>query len=338
MNLPNPLLFIPLFVAFWVTYLVLPGWIKKARKFGLTGKNMNKLGKEKIAEAGGITVIAGFVLGAFIYIAIKTFYFSSKDNLIEIFSLISVVLIFAFIGIVDDLLGWKKGLSRKFRLFLCLFASVPLIVINAGNGGIDIPFIGVVNAGFLYPLVLIPIGVVGASTTFNFLAGYNGLEAGQGILILSSLSLISYLNQDRWLALIGLCLVFSLIAFWIFNKFPARVLPGDVITYPIGGLIAIMAIFGGIEKIAFFFFIPYILEVVLKLRGRLEKQSFGKPNRDGSLDLPYDKIYGLEHLAIKVIKKIKGKVYEKDVVFYIHLLQLFIILLGFFIFRKSIFV
>ncbi|HIF03136.1 MAG TPA: glycosyl transferase family 4, partial [Nitrospinaceae bacterium] len=33
----------------------------------------------------------------------------------------------------------------------------------------------------------IPLGIVGAATTFNFLAGFNGLETGQGILIFSGL-------------------------------------------------------------------------------------------------------------------------------------------------------
>jgi UDP-N-acetylglucosamine--dolichyl-phosphate N-acetylglucosaminephosphotransferase len=195
------------------------------------------------------------------------------------------------------------------------------------------------SIGLLYPLIIIPIGIIGASTTFNFLAGYNGLEAGQGILIISALSLVSYFTGTTWLALIGLCMVLSLLAFWIFNKYPAKVFPGDVLTYPVGGLIAILAILGNFEKIAIFFFIPYIFEVILKSRGKLTKQSFGKPNKDGSLEMLYDKIYGLEHLAIFLLKKLKrdGKVYEKDVVIAIHAFQIVIILLGFIIFRNSIF-
>jgi hypothetical protein len=70
----------------------------------------------------------------------------------------------------------------------------------------------------------------------------------------------------------------------------------------------------------------------LKLRGQLEKASFGKPKKDGSLDMPFKKIYGLEHLSIYILKKIKPskKVYEKDVVYFIHGFQIIFILIAFF--------
>jgi UDP-N-acetylglucosamine--dolichyl-phosphate N-acetylglucosaminephosphotransferase len=115
--------------------------------------------------------------------------------------------------------------------------------------------------------------------------------------------------------------------------------PGDVLTYSVGALIAAIAILGEIEKIAIFFFIPYIIETVLKLRGKLKKESFAKVNEDGSLDMPYKKVYGLEHLAIKILKKIKKnkKVYEKEVVYLINIFQILIISLGIVMFRNSIF-
>ncbi len=95
-----------------------------------------------------------------------------------------------------------------------------------------------------------------------------------------------------------------------------------------------MAILGDFQKIAVFVFIPYIIEVGLKLPGKLEKHSFARPNKDRSLEMPYKKIYGLEHLAIYILKKIKPskKVYEKEVVWSIHGFQIFIIILAFFIF------
>ena len=91
-----------------------------------------------------------------------------------------------------------------------------------------------------------------------------------------------------------------------------------------------MAILGNFEKIAVFVFIPYIIEVVLKLRGKLVKQSFGKPNKDNSLEMPYDKIYGMTHLSLFILKKFKNKVYEKDVVYFIFLIQIIFIIIGFF--------
>lgn len=325
----NPIILLTIFASFFCTFLVLPYWIRRARNEGLVGKDMHKKDKREVAEGGGISVMAGFSISVLLYIALNTFYLKTSEISTPIFAILCVMLIALMVGAIDDLLGWKKGLSKSIRLMLMTFAAVPLMVINAG----DSSMLGI-EMGLLYPLILIPLGIVATTTTFNFLAGYNGLETGQGILILSALSVVTFLNGNAWLSVIILCMVASLLAFYIFNKHPSKVFPGDTLTYPVGALIGVVAIMGNVEKIAIFFFIPYVLEVILKIRGRLKKESFGKLNDDGSLDMPYDKIYGLEHLAIWILKKIKPskKAYEDEVVILINSFQLLIILAGFLLF------
>jgi UDP-N-acetylglucosamine--dolichyl-phosphate N-acetylglucosaminephosphotransferase len=324
----EPLLFGTILISFFVTLLIMPLWIKKAKQIDLVWEDMNKPKRERnVAGSGGVIVILGTLVGIFLYIAIRTFYFKSSDGgtLVEIFAIVSSLFLVTGVGLIDDLFGWKRGgLSIRSRLILVLFSAVPLMVINAGNSTV----FGI-NIGLLYPLFAIPIGVVGATTTYNFLAGYNGLEARQGILILSALAFVAYLHGESWLSLVALIMVTSLIAFYFYNRNPARVFPGDVLTYSIGMMIAAIAVIGGLELVAVLFFIPYIIEMILKSRGRLKKHSFGKPNEDSSLDLAYEKIYGLEHLAIKILKKIKPshKVYENDVVNLINGFQLVIIVL-----------
>jgi len=331
------LLLLSIILSFFSVFIILPFWIKKAKEVGLKGKDVNKISEKEVAEGGGVIVIAGFLLGILSYVAIKTFYFKSTENVIEIFSLISTILIITFIGLVDDIFGWKIGLSGKMRVILILIAAVPLMVINAGYSNVSIPFFDGTDLGWVYALIIIPIGILCTSVGFNTIAGYNGLEAGQGVLLMGALSLVSWLNGNSWLALIGLCMIASLLAFLFYNKYPAKVFPGNTLTFPLGALVAIFAILGNFEKIAIIFFIPYIIEVFLKLRGNLKMQSYAKPNADGSLDMRYGKIYGLEHIAIIVLKKIKGKVYEKDVVYSIYGIQLFFIFLGFLIFSKGLF-
>jgi len=334
----NIVLFIPVLLSFLVTLYIMPFWIGKAKQIGLLWHDMNKYKKPMVAGSGGIIAVMAFVLSVLVYIAINTFYFGTTGNVINIFALMTTVLMLAGTGFVDDLLGWQRGgLSVRSRIIMCIFASIPLVVVNAGISEISLPFFGNVSLGLLYPLLLIPLGVTGAATTYNFLAGYNGLEASQGIIILSALALVTWLTGTSWLAMICLLMVFALMGFWLFNKYPAKVFPGNSITYAIGGLIACAAIFGNIEKIAIFFFIPYIIEVILKSRGGLKKQSFGKPNKDDSLEMPYGKIYGVEHWAIAMLKKIKEKVHEKDVVKFINLMQIVIIVLGLVLFSSAIF-
>ncbi len=331
------ILLFPIVVSFFVSLFLLPAWIRRAHHAGLVGKDMNKPGKTSVAEAGGVIVIAGFIIGVLFYIALKTFYFKQSEYIPEIFALISVILIVAFIGMIDDLLGWKIGLSKRVRLFLVLFAAIPLIVINAGSSAVTLPFLHKVDIGIWYLALIIPLGVVGASTTFNFLAGYNGLEARQGIIILAALGIATWLTGSTWLTVITGCMIAALCAFLIFNTYPAQVFPGDVMTYSIGAFIAAIAILGNIEKFAVFIFIPNIIEIILKLRGRLRKESFALPKSDGTIELRYSEIYGLEHTVIHILKKYMKKVYEKDVVLWINVFQIIVVIIGFLIFRQGIF-
>jgi UDP-N-acetylglucosamine--dolichyl-phosphate N-acetylglucosaminephosphotransferase len=301
---------------------------------------MNKYEHPKnVAASGGIVVIMAFITGVLAYIAIRTFVIGDLNGITrEILGILSVVLILAVVGLTDDMLGWKHGgLSIRMRIFLAFMASIPLVVINAGATIINLPLIGSINLGLLYPLILIPIAIAGATTTYNFLAGFNGLETGQGIIILSFLSFIAYITGSSWLAMVGLCMVGSLIVFYFYNKVPAKVFPGDILTWSIGALIACMTILGNFEKIALFVFMLYILETILKLRGNLKMQSFGIPNKDGSLKMPYQKIYGLTHLSIFILRKFKAKVYEKDVVYFIFSIQIIICLAALVVFKNSLF-
>lgn len=325
----DPLNTFTIILGFFITLFSIPIWINRAKKAGLVGRDMHKVDGVNVATVGGISVVFGAVISLLFHIAVKTFYFRTGESIVESFSILTSILIIGGVGLMDDLLGWKIGLTKKTRLILLLFSAIPLMVINAGESSI----MGI-ELGILYPLIIIPFGIVGAASTYNFLAGYNGLETSQGIIILSSLGIVTYMQNSRNLSLICFIIVSCLLAFYIFNKSPAKVFPGNILTYFIGSLIAIVAILGNIEMIAVFFFIPYILETILKSRGGLKKESFAKLNHDGSLELPYEKIYGLEHFAIYLLKKIKPskKVYEHEVVWCINGFQIIVILIGFLVF------
>lgn len=327
----NLWLFGTVLISFFVTLAIMPFWIKKAKEIDLVWEDMNKLDHRKKAGSGGIVFVLGTVIGILFYIAIQTFVFKEIDvTTISIFAILSSVLLVAGVGLVDDLFGWKKGgMSMRSRLILVLFSSIPLMVIDAGSSDI----LGV-HLGILYPLIIIPIGFVGATVTFNFLEGYNGLGTRQGILILSALAIVTYISGSSWLSLVALIMVAALIAFYFFNRYPLKVFPGDSLTYAVGAMIAAIAIMGNVEKISLIFFFPYILEVILKIRGGIKNiHNFGIPKEDGSLEMPYKKVYSLTHLSIKILKKIKPshKVYEKDVVNLINAFQIVVIVFAFFV-------
>ena len=130
----NYILMLPAMVSFFVTLFLIPIWINKAKGINLVWDDVNKKKSPKVAGSGGIIVILGFVMGLLLFIALRVFYFGTKEYLIEILALLSVVLILGCVGLVDDLLGWRRGgLRRRTRILLTFFAAIPLMAINAGQ-------------------------------------------------------------------------------------------------------------------------------------------------------------------------------------------------------------
>jgi len=113
-------------------------------------------------------------------------------------------------------------------------------------------------------------------------------------------------------------------AFLWYNKTPAKVFPGDTLTYCVGAMIAIVAILANIEKFALLLFIPYYIEFVLKARGSLLKESYGKIAEDGSIKNAYRKFYGIEHVAIDILGRVKKKANEWEIVSVVWLFQLMV--------------
>ncbi len=303
-----------------ICFLTLPAWIRKAKARGFVGKDLHKQDKREVAEMGGIVVIFSAVLAILVYIAFDTFYYSNSNSITEVLAAIASILIATIIGMIDDLLGWRTGIRQSKKVLLTFLIPVPLMVINAGQNTMAFPFLGTIDIGLLYPLLIIPIGMIGASNAFNMLAGYNGLEAGMGVVILSTLGLIAYSNGNTVAAVIAVTTISALLALLYFNKYPAKVFPGDTLTYPIGAIVAIVAIVGNMEKSAVMLFSLYYIEFLLKARGKLRAQSFAKLLDDGSLAVR-DKVYSIPHIAILFLRKIKGKAYEYEVVVVVMLLQ-----------------
>lgn len=325
----NPLLFLAIAISFLATFFFTWKWIPVARRVGLVGKDANKYAQPEVAEMGGVAVMAGILGGTLFYVGLNTFVLNQPEFNLTLFATISTIMIIAFVGIVDDLLGWKMGLSQLQKPLLTIPAALPMMVINAGNSSISLPLFGDVNLGILYPLLFVPIGIIGASNGFNMLAGYNGLESGMGIIIVSAISLVAYSTGSGYVAMLGAITVAALVAFLLFNWYPAKVFPGNTFTYMIGAIIGCLAILANVEKLALMAFIPYFVDFALKARSRMKAEEFGKAQPDGSLLKPYEKYYGLPHVMIDAVSKVKGKAYERDIVLVILLIEAVCVFAGY---------
>ena len=324
-----------LLLTFFVTLFLITRWIKSANAAKLVGKDMNKPASPLVPRSGGIVVTISICFSLLIYIFLKTFPIlgTQSVNVVEAFGILATILLAGFIGFIDDMLGWKEGLSQFQKVILTIPIALPLTVMNVDQSVVVLPFLGTVDLGILYPLLIVPVGIIGSTNGFNLLAGYNGLEAGLGLVIFATFGLTGLLVGKLWIAFIALIVCASLLSFLIFNWYPSKVFPGNSFSYAIGALIATLAILGNMERIAVWLFMLYFLEIILYFRARVidkvgDVQAFAKPNNDGSLEQPYKQIYDTTHLAICILQKVKRKVYERDIVLFLMIVQVLISISG----------
>jgi len=300
--------------SFTITYLLVPKLKTFLEAAGLVGTDVHKKEKPKIAEMGGPVVLVGILAGIFLFIWVNTFLYGNNANIINLFAAITTFLIAGLVGIFDDLGSLIKkhgktggidtfkrmGLKQWEKPLLTVGAAIPLMAVMIGVSTITIPILGEINLGILYPLLIVPIAVVGASNALNMLAGHNGLEAGTASVLMFFLGLFSYMNGRTEAALLAFVTLAALLAFLRFNWYPAKIFPGDSMTYAIGAMVATIAVIGNIEKFALLMFAPWFLEFLLKLRSRLKAQNFGILQPDGTLKAPYEKVYSITHIIMKL--------------------------------------
>ena len=299
------MVFLIFIVAFAVSFAGFPLAIPRLKKAGIVGKNMNSKEQEEIAEMGGLVMAAGFGAGIVFALFLRTFFdLFLAVSLSSILAVLSTVLIVVIIGVFDDLIS----ISQRVKAFLPAFAALPLVAIKEGYSLIRIPFLGVINFGIFYPLVLIPMGITGAANAANMLAGFNGLEVGMGVVAVGTLAIIAYLIGQNTALIILLAALGALVATLYYNWYPAKILVGDVGTLCIGAIIASAVIIGNYETAGVILIIPHVVDFLIKAKNRFP-YSFGV-YREGKLYCPDGGPVGLAQL----IMKLTGGISERNLV------------------------
>ena len=307
-------------VGFLVTSKMAPFFIKRMHARGFTGKDMNKFKKPDVAEFGGFLIFFGFVFSVVTAIFTSTYLHLIEINLTLLIAGMSTIVVISFIGLIDDLIGWKKGIRQWQHALFPIFAALPLMAVKVNNPPIYmpligivpseylLPFFGLVSFGTIYSLIIVPIGITGASNATNMFAGLNGLEAGLGILIYLTMLPLAFINGQIEAAIICVSMLAALIAFIRFNWFPAKIFGGDGLTLTVGAGIAVVSILGNMEKIGVLLMALFFIELVLKAKSKFQAESFGKPTKSGLLQRPYKDIRSLTQWPMN------GKLTEKQVV------------------------
>ncbi|MEM4335900.1 MAG: hypothetical protein QXL47_01890 [Candidatus Anstonellales archaeon] len=309
-----PLFFFSLFVSYFLTLYL----SKKMKRVGITGKDINKKDRPEVAEMGGIGFVGAFVGGVLLALALYTFGITALNiNILFVVAALLSILSVSYMGIVDDLIS----LPQWAKAFLPLLAAVPLVAMSAaGSTSMTIPFIGEIDFGLFYIFVLIPIGLAVASNLTNMLAGFNGLEAGMGIVIFSVMSLIALTHGNDDMAVLFVPMLGALIGFFFNNKFPAKIFPGDVGNLAIGATLAAGVIIGNLESAGAILMIPYVIDFFIKAWNGFPSTKWWGEIKNGKLYPVEGKVRGFAQLVMKIA----GGISEKNLVLF------FILLEGFF--------
>jgi UDP-N-acetylglucosamine--dolichyl-phosphate N-acetylglucosaminephosphotransferase len=281
----NWLVSITFLAATAATLLLAPVYIRSAFNKGVTARDSNKKRRPVVANMGGFTILTG--LSAAVSLAILLMALGPYDDALftSLLAAFASITMAALIGVFDDLFK----LSRKTKPFLIAAAALPLVAITAGNTQMVLPFVGSVDFGLFYALALIPLGVTGAANALNMSAGYNGLEAGIGVVVSLALLPIAVYSNAFASAILLAALLGSCLAFLKYNWFPARAFPGDIGTYVIGTTVAAAAILGNMESFAVIAILPAFYELVAtahySLKGVERRQKCQNPRvlRNGVL-------------------------------------------------------
>jgi len=271
--------------AFAATYLTIQPIASWMRNHGITGIDIHKLDKPKIPEMCGLSIIAGLAVAGVLSSALFLGY--SR----EVAAFLGTVLIAGAIGAIDDL----RPLTPKLKPALTALAAAPILLLGTYNPHPFFPLIGSTRLTIIYP-ILILFAIAVPANAVNMLDVFNGAMSGTLAIVSLALGLILFLSGSLTAASLALALLGSLVAFYLFNRYPARVFGGDTGSLAVGAAVGALAVIGRIEAATVVALAPYIMNAFYGLAsiGRLyeRREIKSRPVRlrdDGMLEATADR-------------------------------------------------
>ncbi|KAK0178204.1 hypothetical protein PV328_002177 [Microctonus aethiopoides] len=262
--------------AYFLTIRLIPGLKNMFIKANLFGSDMNKRNSDKIPEALGVVSGCIFLITLFIFIPIPfTNYIFENSNFphnefVELLAALLSICCMLLLGFADDVLD----LRWRHKILLPTIASLPLLMVyyvNFNSTLIIIPkpfrvWFGLsVDLGLIYYIYMGMLAVF-CTNAINILAGINGLEVGQSLVIAMSIMIFNIieLNGSLWKAhqfslYFILPYITTSLALFKYNRYPAQVFVGDTFCYLSGMTFAVVGIIGHFSKTTLLFFIPQII-------------------------------------------------------------------------------
>lgn len=269
------------------------------KKNGVMGIDINKTAKKMIPESAGLGLLVPLILGVAAYAYVE----GLRLGLVAWLMLISG---FAIVGFLDDI-------NHKFLKQTLAWRTRAVAV-----GLISLLF-AIVYAPSLFWALPIAIFIAVIASFQNTFAGLNGWEVGSGFII--SLFVCAALYGTAYF-LIGIIISGAILGLLIWNKYPAKVFPGDSGTLIIGGGIASLIVLAHrFELIALciLFYLPHMLDFALKMISNPKDPSQVKIkpyalNKEGKICIPKYSDGKIRYDFAKFLMRIFGPMKEWQIV------------------------
>ncbi|NHJ02055.1 MAG: hypothetical protein EAX86_07905 [Candidatus Heimdallarchaeota archaeon] len=263
---------------------LVPWIISVSLRRGVTTTDAHKVNTPIITEPGGLAPLFAFIFT--ILIIVFGWEFITEDSQIfePLLAGVLSVVIAGLIGFLDDVfkIRWRD------KILLGFLPAIPLMALKVGTSTISLPLIGILDLGPLYSWVLIPLVVNFAFNSFNMLAGFNGLEAGNGVISLGVILFVALLVDNPIVTLFAASLLGGFLVLLRFNWYPAKTLIGDTGTLTLGTGIIVALIIGNMDRLAIGLYGIHFLNFLLFLLYIYTKQSakLAKIDKDGNIEAP----------------------------------------------------
>lgn len=234
---------------------------KLCKKFHLSQTILHYV--DKHAGKSGTPTMGGFI---FIFACIfACSFFLGYDGCFSILLLLTM-LGYGLLGFLDDFIKIKGHKNEGLKPYQKIIGQVGLSLIIAlfvyFKIGSEIDLFGLkIDLGF-FIIPLIVVFYVAVTNSVNLTDGLDGLAGGVSTIYLLSFGVIlAMLGFDNY-GIISFAMAGALIGFLLFNGFPAKIFMGDTGSLALGGLIASLAVFSGLELIMPIIGIMFVLSAV----------------------------------------------------------------------------
>ena len=240
--------------AFIISSILCFSIIKYNKNFITKSNNQKRLNTLNIVPLGGVAMAISF------FISVRLL--GEADS--NIVSISVFALAISILGVVDDFLNlnWKLKIIFQF-----LFVGLPIYLLNQTINFeifLRVDFSGRLN------LIFTILWIIILMNSLNFIDNMDGFAALNSSFICLALTVLSFVYNQNYLADISFILLFTILAFTIFNFPPARIYMGDSGSLFIGfifGFISILFdwnptgesyLYSSIAPVFLFFTIPLL--------------------------------------------------------------------------------